>query len=41
MKNFITANKATIFPIGISGAVMSVIMTAALFFNEVSPSTIF
>ncbi len=41
MKNYMAANKATIFPLGIAGAVMSLIMTTALFFSEVSPSAIF
>ncbi len=41
MKNYMAARKATIFPLGIAGAVMSLIMTAALLFSEISPSAIF
>ncbi len=41
MKNYLTDNKATVLPLSIAGAIMSLIMTAAVFFSEVSPSAIF
>ena len=41
MKNYMIANKATLFPLGIAGAAIGLIMTFALVFSEVSPSFIF
>lgn len=40
MRSYVIKNKAVILPLGIASAVMSLIMTAAVLFNEVSPSII-